>query len=93
MKYTVEMSSGAMMYIPRFIKIGSGIQTLIWGETQRGDLISLLVFFQNKESRLKMSLKLQCRFFYGQYSTQMQCNEMRKLFQYMIISNRLCSDR
>jgi hypothetical protein len=28
MKYAVEMGSGAMMYIPSFIKIGSGIQTL-----------------------------------------------------------------
>jgi hypothetical protein len=29
MKYAVEMGSGAMMYIPSFIKIGSGIQKLI----------------------------------------------------------------
>jgi hypothetical protein len=28
MKYAVEMGSGAMMYIPRFIKIGSGTQKL-----------------------------------------------------------------
>jgi hypothetical protein len=33
MKYAVEMGSGAMMYIPSFIKIGSGIQTLIGGDT------------------------------------------------------------
>jgi hypothetical protein len=26
MKYAVEMGSGAMIYIPSFIKIGSGIQ-------------------------------------------------------------------
>jgi hypothetical protein len=26
MKYTVEMGSGAMIYIPSFIKIGSAIQ-------------------------------------------------------------------
>jgi hypothetical protein len=31
MKYAVEMGSGAMMYIPSFIKIGSGIQKLIQG--------------------------------------------------------------
>jgi hypothetical protein len=31
MKYTVEMRSGAMIYIPSFIKIGSGIQKLIVG--------------------------------------------------------------
>jgi hypothetical protein len=32
MKYVVEMDSGAMMYIPGFIKIGSGIQKLIGGK-------------------------------------------------------------
>jgi hypothetical protein len=26
MRYAVEMGSGAMIYIPSFIKIGSGIQ-------------------------------------------------------------------
>jgi hypothetical protein len=31
MKYAVEMGSGAMAYIPSFIKIGSGIQKLIRG--------------------------------------------------------------
>jgi hypothetical protein len=31
MKYAVEMGSGAVIYIPSFIKIGSGIQTLIEG--------------------------------------------------------------
>jgi hypothetical protein len=31
MKYAVEMGSGAMIYVPRFIKIGSGIQKLIRG--------------------------------------------------------------
>jgi hypothetical protein len=29
MKYAVEMGSGAMIYIPSFIKVGSGIQKLI----------------------------------------------------------------
>jgi hypothetical protein len=29
MKYAVEMGSGAIMYIPSFIKIGSGVQKLI----------------------------------------------------------------
>jgi hypothetical protein len=29
MKYAVEMVSGAMIYRPGFIKIGSGIQKLI----------------------------------------------------------------
>jgi hypothetical protein len=62
MKYTVEMVSGGMIYVPSFIKIGSGVQKLL-GEMhilihrhthrQQGNLVSLLLFFQNKESRLK----------------------------------------
>jgi hypothetical protein len=37
-KYAVEMGSGAMIYIPNFIKIGSGIQKLmgIYTDTQIG---------------------------------------------------------
>jgi hypothetical protein len=31
MKYTVDMGSGGMIYIPISIKIGSGIQKLIGG--------------------------------------------------------------
>jgi hypothetical protein len=31
MKYAVEMGSGAMVYTPSFMKIGSGIQKLIGG--------------------------------------------------------------
>jgi hypothetical protein len=34
MKYAVAMGSGAMMYVPSFIKIGSDIQKLI-GRTYR----------------------------------------------------------
>jgi hypothetical protein len=33
MKYAVEISSGAMIYIPSFIKIGSGIQKLLGEDT------------------------------------------------------------
>jgi hypothetical protein len=58
MKYAVEMGSNAIIYIPDFIKIGSGIQKLLGGihmqthrQRQQGDLISLILFFQNKESR------------------------------------------
>jgi hypothetical protein len=54
MKYAVETSSGAMIYIPSFIKTGGGIQKLMGGDLrthkQHGDLISLFLFFQNKES-------------------------------------------
>jgi hypothetical protein len=43
MKYAVEMGLGVMIYIPSFIKIGSGIQKLIVGiHRQHGDLISVL---------------------------------------------------
>jgi hypothetical protein len=55
MNYAAEMGSGAMIYIPNLKKIGSGIQKLIEVDTQthrqHGDRISLLLFFQNKESR------------------------------------------
>jgi hypothetical protein len=37
MKYTVEMGSGAMIYIPSFIKIGSGIEKLIEGDSLTQD--------------------------------------------------------
>jgi hypothetical protein len=42
------MCSGAMMYVPSFIKIGSGIQKLMGGDThrQQRDLISLLHFLK-----------------------------------------------
>jgi hypothetical protein len=46
MKYANEMVSGAMVYILSFIKIGSGIQKIIKGDSQthrqHGDHISLL---------------------------------------------------
>jgi hypothetical protein len=45
------MGSGVMICIPSLMKIGSGIQKLMGGytDTQEGDLISLLLFFQNKK--------------------------------------------
>jgi hypothetical protein len=59
MNYTTEMGSGAMTYIPSFIKNGSGLQMLLVSDTQthrqQGDLISLRLFFQNKERMLKMN--------------------------------------
>jgi hypothetical protein len=56
MKYAVETGSGALIYLPSFIKYGSAIQKLIKDgvHRQHGYLISLLLFFQNKESRLKI---------------------------------------
>jgi hypothetical protein len=50
MKYAVEVGSGAMIYIPSFIKIGSVIQKfiLVGGDTQthrqHSILIRLLLF-------------------------------------------------
>jgi hypothetical protein len=55
MKYAVEMGSGAMIYIPSFMKIGSGNQKLIGGRgvvqthRQLGNRVSLL-----EESRLEI---------------------------------------
>jgi hypothetical protein len=48
-KYAAEMGSGAMIYIPSFVKIDSGIQKLMWGggDTQTHTQ-------KNKKSRLKM---------------------------------------
>jgi hypothetical protein len=47
-----------MIYIPSFINIGSGIRKLIRGTSQKDrdncNLISLLLFLQNKENRLKI---------------------------------------
>jgi hypothetical protein len=53
MKYAVEMGSGAVIYIPSFIRTGSAIQELKGRgvtETQRqhGVRISLLSFFSKK---------------------------------------------
>jgi hypothetical protein len=36
MKYAVEMDSGAIIYIPSFIKIGLGIQKLMGDSQTRG---------------------------------------------------------
>jgi hypothetical protein len=35
MEYAVEMGSGAVIYIPSFIKTGSGIQKLMGGRINR----------------------------------------------------------
>jgi hypothetical protein len=44
MKCAIEMVSGAVKYTPSFMKIGSGVQTLIGGftDTQHGDRRSQL---------------------------------------------------
>jgi hypothetical protein len=57
MNYAFEIGPGAMIYIPNFIEIGSGIGKILRGCTHRqhGDLLSLLLFSQNKESRVKIA--------------------------------------
>jgi hypothetical protein len=61
--YAVEMASDGMIYNESFIKVSSGVQKLLWGihiqthtDTygQQGDIISLLLFFQYKGSRLQI---------------------------------------
>jgi hypothetical protein len=39
MKYAVEMGSDSMKYIPSFIQIDSGIQKLIWGDSQTHSIV------------------------------------------------------
>jgi hypothetical protein len=75
-KYVVEMVLGSMIYISIFIKTGSAIQNMIEWETKtyrhidRGDHISLLSLFQNKESRIKRTKSLSgCNVF-------INCNRM-----------------
>jgi hypothetical protein len=52
------MGSDAVIYLPSFMKIGSGVQKLIGGQThthgqQRDVMCKPILFFQNEESRLK----------------------------------------
>jgi hypothetical protein len=59
LKYADEVGSGTMIYIPSFIKIGSGVQNVVEvnSPTHRclDDLISLLLFFKKyTEGWLKM---------------------------------------
>jgi hypothetical protein len=48
MKYAVEMGSGAMVYIPNFMKIGSDIQKLTEGytNTQTGRMEIVQAYFK-----------------------------------------------
>jgi hypothetical protein len=41
MKHVVEMDTGAMIYIPRLIKIDSGIHTLIGGIHRHTDRMEI----------------------------------------------------
>jgi hypothetical protein len=58
-KYAIEMASCAIIYVPIFMNSDSGIQQLLgWIHIQphspQDYFISLLLIFQNKESRLKI---------------------------------------
>jgi hypothetical protein len=48
------MGSGAMIYMPSFIKIGSAIQKLTGGYTDRQHVDCINLLFKNKESRLRI---------------------------------------
>jgi hypothetical protein len=45
MEYSVEVGSGAMMYMPSFVRTGSGIYWGGYTDAQHHDLISQLLFF------------------------------------------------
>jgi hypothetical protein len=58
MKHAVEMGSVAVMYTPIFIETVSGIQKLLGGIHRHTDSKAIAkpyFFFQNTESRLKLS--------------------------------------
>jgi hypothetical protein len=51
--YSIEMVLGVVIYVPSFIKIGSGIQKLMGGgytHRQQSVLISLLFFFKTRKA-------------------------------------------
>jgi hypothetical protein len=54
------MGLGVMIYTPSFIKTGSGIEKLKDGDTQahkqHSDIISLFLFFQNKDGSLNTGM-------------------------------------
>jgi hypothetical protein len=52
-RYAVEMGSSATIYVPSFIKAGSGIQKLIVGIHRHTDGKVISLYFQNMKSRLK----------------------------------------
>jgi hypothetical protein len=59
MQYAVDMGSGGTIQVITFIKIDLGVQNIdageyTYGQRQKGDLISLLLVFQNLQSRLEM---------------------------------------
>jgi hypothetical protein len=59
----VEMSSGAVTYVPSFIKIGSGVQKLIGGYTDTHTQTATwsyksTLFFQNKEVQVQVLICL-----------------------------------
>jgi hypothetical protein len=49
MKCAAETASGVMIYTPNFIQSGSGIQKLMGGQKQKGDVISLFLFFKKSK--------------------------------------------
>jgi hypothetical protein len=61
MKYAAELGSGAAMYVPSFIKIGSAVQKLMgaWGiHRQLGGRMCLLQFFFKMLERVSAENRL-----------------------------------
>jgi hypothetical protein len=48
MRYAVEMSSGGVIYIPSFIKTGSGIQNLMGGIHRYTDMKEIVQAYFRK---------------------------------------------
>jgi hypothetical protein len=63
MMCAVKIGSGAIIYIPSFIQIGSAIQKLMGGDTDSMviALVYFYFFFQNKKIRLKRIDFINCR--------------------------------
>jgi hypothetical protein len=81
MKYAIEMGSGAMVYIPNFIKIDR-LDTQTY--RQQGDLISLLLFVQYKWAKTYTSVRTSgLRFSCSFHFTMVLFHESRFLKKYI----------
>jgi hypothetical protein len=64
-KYAVEKGSGAMIYIPSFIKIGSAIQKLLGGNTYRHAVSKVssqayFYFYKISKTRKETHAQMEC---------------------------------
>jgi hypothetical protein len=99
------MGLGAVIYLPSFIKIGSGVQKLMGGDTQTRTQTHThtrtatwshkpILFFQDKQSRLKRTRMVGLKKANTQYDetkqviTQLLCNFLGDLGKYERIISR-----